>query len=168
MQGYYIKYFSSHLLLGYPWGHSLRTQTHFRLSLPSTRYCSGGEMSDDRKYVCVRRLVRAIPIQEIHSIYVEKRQMADGTHRRPCGSHSRFNGADFLRGGNGSWSLSVENNANRFLFQKDNLLIHNGRSYSTAPAWKRAVSRPMKPSCGSLVTALLLSWNIFKWPPRYR
>ena len=40
----------------------------------------------------------------------------------------------FLRGGNGSWSLSVENNANRFLFQKANLLIHNGRGYSTAPA----------------------------------
>ena len=91
-------------------------------------------MSDDRKYVCVRRLVRAMPIQEIPSICVEKRQMADGTHRRPCGSHSRFNGADFLREGNGSWSLSVENNANRFLFQKANLLIHNGRSYYTAPA----------------------------------
>ena len=91
-------------------------------------------MSDDRKYVCVRRLVRATPIQEIHSICVEKKKLADGTHRRPCGSHSRFNGADFLREGNGSWSLSVENNANRFLFQKANLLIHNGRSYYTAPA----------------------------------
>ena len=40
----------------------------------------------------------------------------------------------FLRGGNGSWSLSVENNANRFLFQAANLLIHNGRSYYTALA----------------------------------
>ena len=60
--------------------------------------------------------------------------MVDGTDRRSCVSHVPFNGADFLRGGNWSWSLSVENNANRFLFQKANLLIHNGRSYYTASA----------------------------------
>ena len=40
----------------------------------------------------------------------------------------------FLREANGSWSLSVENNANRFLLQEANLLIHNGRSYYTALA----------------------------------
>ena len=63
---------------------SLRTQTHFRSSFLFTRYFSGGEISDDRKYACVRRLVRAMPIQEIPSIHVKKDKMIDGTHRRPC------------------------------------------------------------------------------------
>ena len=78
--------------------------------------------------------MRSIPIQEIPSIYVEKRQMVDGTHGRSCVSHSPFKGAEFLRGEEGSWSLGVENNANRSLFQKAKLLIHNGRSYYTALA----------------------------------
>ena len=60
--------------------------------------------------------------------------MVDGTHGRSCVSHSPFKGADVLRGGEGSWSLGVENNANRSLFQTAKLLIHNGRSYYTAPA----------------------------------
>ena len=91
-------------------------------------------MSDDRKYVCVRRLVMVIPIQEIHSIYVEKRQNGRRNSQMALRVPFPLQWRLFLRGGNGSWSLSVENNANRFLFQEANLLIHNGRSYYTALA----------------------------------
>ena len=98
----------------------------------AARYCLGGEISDDRKYVCVRRLVRATPIQEIPSMHLCRkktngRRNSQKALRVPLSLQWRR----FLPGGDGSWSLSVENNANRFLFQKAKLLIHNGRSYYT-------------------------------------